>query len=149
MTTIAYKDGILASDSLASSESHVVGYCDNKVTIVGNKAIAFTGDLDDKDVFIKWVINKKGKKPQFENGFGVFVIDIDTKELTEYKDGERVDYKSDFYTMGSGSLVAIGAMAHGATAKEAVEIACKYNLHTGGEVHVYDFNKKLIDNANT
>ena len=36
-----------------------------------------------------------------------------------------------YYAIGSGSDVALGALATGASAKRAVEIACEYNVYTG------------------
>lgn len=36
-----------------------------------------------------------------------------------------------FWAIGSGGRLAIGAMAHGATAREAVEIAARFDPHVG------------------
>lgn len=40
-----------------------------------------------------------------------------------------------FYAIGSGRRLAIGAMAAGASAKEAVEIACRFDTHSRGPVN--------------
>jgi hypothetical protein len=45
-----------------------------------------------------------------------------------------------FYVAGSGGSLAMGAMAHGATAEEAVQIACKYDTKTCEPVHVLRVN---------
>lgn len=41
-----------------------------------------------------------------------------------------------FYTLGSGYQLALGALAMGADAKRAVEIAATYDTMTGGEITV-------------
>lgn len=41
-----------------------------------------------------------------------------------------------FYTTGSGWEIALGAMAAGASAEHAVEIASRYDINTGGEITV-------------
>ena len=41
---------------------------------------------------------------------------------------------SEYYAIGSGRELAMGAMAFGATAFEAVQMAAKHDLATGGEI---------------
>ena len=40
----------------------------------------------------------------------------------------------DFIAWGSGECFALGAMAMGATAPQAVEVASKFNIQTGGTI---------------
>jgi ATP-dependent protease HslVU (ClpYQ) peptidase subunit len=40
------------------------------------------------------------------------------------------------YAIGSGAAFAMGAMDAGATAKEAVKIACR-DVYTGGKIRTY------------
>ena len=40
------------------------------------------------------------------------------------------------YAIGSGALYAIGAMAEGASAERAVEVACMFDSHCGGPIVV-------------
>jgi hypothetical protein len=42
--------------------------------------------------------------------------------------------KSQFHAIGSGAKYALGAMAHGATAEQAVGVACQFDMHCGGDV---------------
>ena len=42
---------------------------------------------------------------------------------------------NDFFAVGSGSEFALGAMEFGASAREAVAIAAKYDIFTGGVIH--------------
>lgn len=43
---------------------------------------------------------------------------------------------TEFIAIGSGTDIATGAMAHGATAAEAVEIACRYDTQTNFPVMI-------------
>jgi hypothetical protein len=43
---------------------------------------------------------------------------------------------SEFYALGSGYQIAMGAMEHGATAPEAVRAAIKWDTISGGDVTV-------------
>lgn len=41
---------------------------------------------------------------------------------------------SDYFAIGSGEDYAMGAMAMGATATRAVDVAAMFDAHTGGEI---------------
>lgn len=56
------------------------------------------------------------------------------KFVSRYLNVETLE--DEFFAIGSGSEVAMGAMAHGASAEEAIEIACRLNPGTGGPVRV-------------
>jgi ATP-dependent protease HslVU (ClpYQ) peptidase subunit len=45
-----------------------------------------------------------------------------------------VEFQSEFVAIGSGAAVALGAMAYGATAREAVRIAIEFDVYSGGEI---------------
>ena len=45
--------------------------------------------------------------------------------------------RAKFLAIGSGAAVALGAMAAGADAKQAVRIACQFDAHTKGPVKAY------------
>jgi ATP-dependent HslUV protease subunit HslV len=51
-------------------------------------------------------------------------------------DGLMTQEGCEFYALGSGSRIAYGALAAGASAEEAVRIAARYDTSTGGEVVV-------------
>lgn len=48
--------------------------------------------------------------------------------------GYPMEIEAPFHTLGSGGEIAFGALAHGATAIEAVKIAIKYETGCGGKV---------------
>jgi ATP-dependent protease HslVU (ClpYQ) peptidase subunit len=47
------------------------------------------------------------------------------------------------YTTGSGGDYAKGALKHGATIYEAIEIACEVDPHSGGEIHIASANHMI------
>jgi ATP-dependent protease HslVU (ClpYQ) peptidase subunit len=146
MTTIAFKDGILACESQVTNNNAVCGYCQSKIQILEDIAIGFSGSLRDQKLFVDWY--KAGEKiedrPKYNSdNWESIIINVETKEVSEYHDGYLIEYKYDFYALGSGCFLATGAMAAGATAEEAVKIACKYDIYSSGEIHVLDLNEYL------
>jgi hypothetical protein len=72
--------------------------------------------------------------PDKENGFSALVV-AGNGEVTIY-DAEGGGYalEAEFYARGAGAELAIGAMAMGARADQAVEIACRYSVWCEGPV---------------
>lgn len=139
MTTIAFKDGILAADSRSTSGTMVSG---SVKKIIGGDGFytAITGDTQDKNPVFKY-LKDGGEKPKIANLNGI-VVKNGKMQLFDDK-LEPYDMGCAFYALGSGRELAIGAMAAGATAEEAVKIACEYDVHTGGPVHVVNTNTEV------
>lgn len=68
-----------------------------------------------------------------------FMIEAGRKDGEWYGQIFKVD--CEYLAIGSGQDFALGAMAHGATAEEAVWCACKHDPHSGGPVVVYQIGK--------
>jgi hypothetical protein len=134
VTTIAYRNGILASDSLATSnglrDSHT-----QKIHKIGPLLVAGAGISAICTRFVQWVKDgMKGDSPwQGQDGGNSFIVMPDEVILVF---GENGPWKveRDFYALGSGEQVAIGAMAHGATAEEAVAHAITFDVYSGGPI---------------
>ena len=138
MTTIVYKDGVLAGDTLISEGDHFYGHrskiFDLELWIVG---IAGASMLYDE--FLKFVMGHEFNKEAFKAAdlqFKAIVIDKHTKKVSCYEKEliEDGDIKTDFIAFGSGAAIAKGALLMGATAKQAVECAAKLDHYTGGEI---------------
>lgn len=137
LTTIAYKDGILASDGLISNNQGIVSGKMCKVaegrTIIGGAA----GTLGDVVAFLEWVKKHDGslqKRPKFEGGLSGLII---------YSDGSLFFIDDNFTAapagvkiaaLGSGIELALGAMAAGASAEQAVAIACELDTNSAQPV---------------
>jgi len=100
------------------------------------------------DAFLEWGQNdfKQSLTPKCENSL---ITEDDFVGIRIDKDGHITTYDEnffpinvglvDFFASGSGQDLARGAMAYGATAKQAVEIACKYDLFSGGKIGTITF----------
>jgi hypothetical protein len=145
MTTIAYRDGILAVDR-QMAHGHYIRETDCKLQLVHNSysvdyAIAFTGTISMGKAFVKWM-----EEGCVEGGFPI--KDIDRKSafhaLTVQRTGsipackywgnDLIPISEDdapYAAQGSGDEFALGAMYQGATAIEAVQAANKHCAWSG------------------
>lgn len=160
MTTIAYRDGILAADSHAtygggSAHKHTCRKLFRK-TIIENKKkvdviIATAGDSSPGLVFVDWYGSGKPIPDTFLHIGGEFLCLVLTPkglfEFDIYCRGEEV--MDDFYAIGSGAPFALGAMAAGKCAYDAVRIAAKYDPYTGGKIHKESLVKEARNGRST
>lgn len=142
MTTIAYRDGVMAADTRGTDEDYLPGiYECEKLFRVDGAIIGTAGDDTTGMIFVDWYGSKKnGKRPKppirLVDGSADFCCLVLTREgLFWYDKWCRPNkIKDEFWAIGSGKGYAMGAMAKGATAAEAVTIAMKWDPNTGGSV---------------
>lgn len=138
MTTIAYRDGVLAADTLCCFGNSRDGFA-TKAVKRGPYLAAASGAVAAMGRFLDWVRGGlQGEPPPMPDGdhttFGIIVCP-DGSCLTFGPSGwERT--KADTYAIGSGADYAQGALAMGASAEEAVRIAMQFDVKTGGEITV-------------
>lgn len=148
MTTIAYRAGILAADSQvtyggdedAGSRKHRCQKLFRKRAFGADVVIATAGEGPPGMLFVDWY-GKKSKPPAVlaEAEFTCLVLDEDGLwEFDRWCRAEQI--AEEFYAIGSGAKVALGAMHHGASAREAVEIAKLVDPYTGGEVKTMELS---------
>ena len=153
MTSIAWRDGILAADSQVSNGDLRRGV-DRKVwfrqfagvnvyfgfsgdAVVGQKFTDLLTLSEDVDQFLTLWEAYEGRKGA-ENRFEGFII-WDQKDPTFgqkcwlfYHDFPMCQhYFKDYIAFGSGRDLAMGAMAMGATAIDGVNVAVKYDNGSG------------------
>lgn len=139
MTTVVFKDGVFAADSLVTADSYTEGYT-NKVRRVGNIYIGWAGNLCALEEFLKFIAGEPFNRAYLEDKesrYDFIVVNKETREVTEYNRNlipTRLDM--DYYAIGSGRSLAIGALLMGASPKKAVEIASKVDRTTGGKITV-------------
>lgn len=144
MTTIAYRSRLLATDSLIAYSNVTNGNC-TKFTTCGNYTVALAGRARFREPFEEWCWQDcpEHAVPAIlrdnEDQFQALVIENVTGQAYEYDEGALVPIHADYTAIGSGALLAIGAMAHGANAVEAVEAAAKHDKNTGGPVTSLSF----------
>ena len=137
MTTIAYRDGIIAGDS-GSENSNVMYRGAIKVVRGQDGSLhGVTGSAPDASVYIRWVLDgMEGDAPRPEatnrqDGLSAFIAIVVPpvgnmiRLWTAY--GWEDHHDVPFMAIGAGSEMAIGAMAAGATAEQAVSIVAMHS----------------------
>jgi hypothetical protein len=141
MTTIAFDGKTLATDSqdTGSYKEYV-----NKILVINNTVIVGTGSVDGIVAITDWLVDKTKDYPKVEDAT-VFVFSNINNIITIQQYDSRPTpntrglSKGGFFAAGSGGDFALGAMLNGATAKQAVKIACKLDASSSGPVNVYKF----------
>jgi ATP-dependent protease HslVU (ClpYQ) peptidase subunit len=135
MTCVAYRDGVLAADSLSIVED-VKMVDDIKVARRKGHLFGICGmAMPPLEEAIKWYFNKD-KKPLGSYKFSLLVITPEGKVYDIDQKDRVVEVDLPFYAIGSGTAYAFGAMEMGATAIQAVEAAIKWCPSVGGKVIV-------------
>ena len=145
MTTIAFRDGVLAADSRATWEDGTIGKCVKLYRLVskvepcrGPILLGIAGEVYAALLFHDWL--RDGGEPKLHDR-GVDTED-DFDALIVHRSGLflanrlcRIDFlPEDFCAFGSGRQAALAAMMCGKSAVEAVRIAARIDPHTGGRV---------------
>lgn len=147
MTTIAYRDGIVAADTRSYSGSNTPCGYRSKIafTSAGDVVGATSSSPGVCDAFMKWIEagadQEKFFKMHPDDGFhGIHILK--TGEVFMYMGCElpHGPLRDEYFAIGSGEKYAYGAMAVGASAKEAVEAAIKHEIFTDGEVEFLAFS---------
>lgn len=136
MTVIAYKDGILASDSQLSGEGETIINGSTKKLWRNSDGwlIGLAGEYHKIVAVKKWF--KKGMKKAFpEDTKTVTGILVSPKGKVYWLEhGVRVRTKEPYHAEGAGAREAMAAMFMGASAELAVQVACLYNAGCSGDV---------------
>lgn len=153
MTVIAYKNGLIAADSMASSNNHFAG---NVGKIARNSAgdlIGASGSTSWCSAVTVWFAKgERGKMPFLSRGNQegppataiiirqkdpnrLYFVESDT-QLPPYQ--IRIDPQCGF-AIGCGREVARGAMFAGGNAITAVKAAIYLEDGCGGDIHAFGF----------
>lgn len=148
MTTCTFREGVLAADSLVTDRGLRVGMTADKAwREKDGSLVACCGCLGSVAAFKNWFGNGRNDgddicKPQLDECFEA--LHISPKgEVTWYGHNLLgVTLESEFYAIGSGTEIAMGAMAMGASAEKAVEVAREFDTKTGGKIHTFTLGVK-------
>lgn len=137
MTTICYKENVLASDSLTTCGDIVF---DNDVKKLVRVKIGWIGCCGETDAAEKLAmyLNGQGDESTTHN--------INVKAILMQDNGDtyyiasrgdtlhRSRVTSDCWAIGSGYEIALGAMSSGLSAIEAVKVAIERDIYSGGKI---------------
>lgn len=135
MTTIAYKDGVIAYDSRQTRGGAIVSDDCRKCEIVNGVSFFLSGCVCDEKALIAAYFGTPSKEAVECSGF---VVDNGKLMMVGHDDKTGVWRQpldpANPDAIGSGSAYALAAMDMGASAEEAVRAAMKRDIHTGGTV---------------
>ena len=135
MTTIAYKDGVIAYDSQVT-RGEIITYDDYEKR-VDHKGVTFvlTGSVSDFDALVSVYFGAKPEGPidctaMVVNNGKVWIFAV----CNESGPWSFLVVMDQPYAIGSGLAYALGAMDMGADAERAVQAAAKRDTATGGRI---------------
>jgi ATP-dependent protease HslVU (ClpYQ) peptidase subunit len=149
MTTIAFRDGIMAADTQETTGGDLTARCKKlyrctdpkgRRVLIGTAGGSFSGM-----VYVDW-FKKGGERPNVLDNIS---SDEDFHNLIwDGKSLFEVNWlwrpikvpRPKFFAIGSGAGAALGAMHMGASAKEAVAVAKKIDIYTGGAIVTMKLN---------
>lgn len=144
MTTIAWDGKTLAADRQitfnAIKEGSITKILKRKKDGI---LLAASGALPLAYAFHQWFLaGGKGKPPPCKVDDSTCAVQLlyPSGKLVSYDKVGKYEKKLDVFAEGTGYELALGAMAAGATAEEAVRIASRFDTKTGSEVDTLEFN---------
>lgn len=149
MTTIATDGVTIAADGLRCSGDEPLSYAERKLVVDSGVIYAFMGDFAAMPAAIAW--HKAGADPREaprhwdgpDGGWTLIVIERGPK-CTLYR--SRLPYPDPHpfpQAFGSGCNFAMGALLAGASPRNAIEVASRLNVYTGGEIQVVNIAEAL------
>lgn len=139
MSVVVYDGKTLAADTLAISAG--LGFKVSKMLISDGTACAWTGDHALGIRLAQWYFDGAdpatfpNKDIKDDEWCRLIVADQYGCEFYEVQP-VPIRVLDPFAAWGSGRDFALGALAMGASAKEAVEVACRFSIECGGAPQV-------------
>lgn len=135
MTTIAYKDGVIAYDTRQVRGGAIVSDDCSKCQVVDGVSFFLAGAVCDEKALIAAYFGTPSSVPIECSGYavdGAMLLMVGHDDRTGVWKQELDPANPD--AIGSGSAYALAAMDMGASAEEAVRAAMKRDIYTGGKV---------------
>lgn len=146
MTTIAFKSGVLAADSMAcignrKSTTNKIHFVEGKFVIAG------AGALADIMRVVEYVrengLSECARLFDIEAFPSAIAIDIKDGTPHRLERGVWLPITDEYFAIGSGADFAIGAMSVGLDAVAAVQHAAALDIYTAGPVDSYFYTSPL------
>lgn len=149
MSVIAWDGKTLAADRQATAGNGRKMRATKIYQLDSGAVVGFVGDLDQGARVLAWMEagakDEDFPKPIDEESRTTVIIAQDGECQVCWGDFPLTHAVDEpFYAFGSGADLALGALAVGATAVQAVEIACQFNADCGRGVVAYDVMAKPV-----
>jgi hypothetical protein len=134
MTVVAYRNGILASDTLISYETLKVGHIKKIIKTKDGCLAGACGDCEYLAKFLEWAdTDRQNSPPKYvKDADGILVLP--NGEIRYYIGTSYSIIINDYFALGCGAAPALGAFFMKATAEEAVRAAIEHNTACAGDV---------------
>lgn len=143
MTTVVYRDGVLASDSAAEIGGWVLPQPHRKVhKLPDGRLAAITGGAASAGMAVDVLM--MGGDPDWSSlsdESQVVIVSADGKSVRVHEGkAHYTDATTPYFAYGSGMPVALGALFAGADAETAIRAAIAIDTNSGGEVQIERIN---------
>ncbi|MFK7671801.1 proteasome subunit beta [Pseudomonas lundensis] len=150
MTTIAYKDGVIAYDGRQTRNDRIVSDSAAKCQVVDGVSFFLSGAVCDEKALIAAYFGTASPVPVECSGY---VVDSGKLLMVGHDDKTGI-WKQELDpcshdAIGSGSAYALAAMDMGASAEDAVRAAMKRDIYTGGLIRSAFINEGMADAKTT
>jgi len=144
MTTIAYKDGVIAWDSRVTASNLIVDDDYDKHIVIADIHFFVAGATEFSEDFCNAYAARSPTVKDME--VSAIVVEANGKlfkSSVEESGGQFRIWRSPYrqgcppFALGSGRDFAIAFMDMGLTAEEAVQRVMKFDAETGGRVHTF------------
>lgn len=148
VTIIAYKDGVMAADTATFQGDLKIARTSKIVRRADGALAGASGRTGTIQKFNVWFL--AGASGEFdpkceEDGFMAIMISAAGIVSKMNFAGEIYSVYAPFYANGAPEDFALGAMAAGASAEEAVKLCIEYSDGCGGDVQVEEIGEHKVD----
>ena len=147
MTTIAFKDGVMAADTLVTSADVRRGSVRKIQRLDDGTLFGISGHSGFHTFVAEWIAAgcKWSARPKIPEGTNLHILVAKTSGsiLSINQTFVATEIETDFVAIGSGNEFAMGAMAMGASARDAVLVAARFDVFTGGNIDVFRLGPPL------
>ena len=136
MTIVAYRNGVMASDSLMTNGGTRSAFM-QKLFRIDDCLIGVSGECAPVMRFIEqFDLDKMSKLSNIVTG--MYALIVKGRKVYMYDDGSMIpiDPATQYVAIGSGAPFALGAMAIGAGPVRAVRAAIKHDIQCGGKIQI-------------
>lgn len=132
MTTIVCNKQGMAADKRISGGPI---FRSTKLFKVNGSILGIAGNTEQALRFVEWRRTPE-TKPAFVDSCSIEALELCADGTLKYWGAEMVGIpiEEDYYAIGSGAQLALGAMSMGASLKKAIGIAARWDTGTGSEI---------------
>jgi len=142
MTTIAFKEGIIAADTRVVIGT--ISLYGRKIQKLDQYVFAIAGKLPDEAIFIDYYKGERKRVPRKFSSLEAFKVE----ENQVYWCNNDLYWQpipaKGFYALGSGWQIAMAGMHMGLSAKDAVLLAGDLDINTNKLVDTYNVKTKRL-----